>query len=158
VDKLWAPWRSKYIYLRKRVKCIFCGVRGEKNCLKRHIIERSKHSFAMLNLYPYNNGHVMVAPYRHVKSLDLLSDVELLDLMKLVNRIKARIDRKMKPHGYNIGVNIGKIAGAGFAGHVHIHIVPRWKGDTNFIPVVGDVKIVSESLDAVYRILKAAKC
>jgi ATP adenylyltransferase len=112
----------------------------------------------MLNLYPYNNGHVMVAPYRHVKSLDLLSDVELLDLMKLVNRIKARIDRKMKPHGYNIGVNIGKIAGAGFAGHVHIHIVPRWKGDTNFIPVVGDVKIVSESLDAVYRILKAAKC
>ena len=111
----------------------------------------------MLNLYPYNNGHVMVAPYRHVKSLDMLTDDELLDLMKLVNRIKERIEKKMKPHGYNIGANIGKIAGAGFAGHVHIHIVPRWKGDTNFIPVVGDVKIVSESLDALYRILKAGK-
>ena len=155
MDKLWAPWRSKYIYLRKQQRCIFCGVKAEKDCRKRHIIERSKHSFAMLNLYPYNNGHVMAAPYRHVKSLEMLSDAELLDLMKLVNSIKGRIDRKMKPHGYNIGVNIGRIAGAGFAGHVHLHIVPRWKGDTNFIPVVADVKIVSESLDAMYKTLKA---
>ena len=155
MDKLWAPWRSKYIYLRKRAKCIFCGAKNEKNCRKKHIIERSKHSFAMLNLYPYNNGHVMVAPYRHVASLEMLSEPELMDLMLLVNRIKIRIDKKMKPHGYNIGANIGKIAGAGFAGHIHIHIVPRWKGDTNFIPVVSDVKIVSESLDAMYTALKA---
>lgn len=155
MDKLWAPWRSKYIYLRKQSKCIFCGARTERNCAKRYIIERSAHSFAMLNLYPYNNGHVMVAPYRHVKSLDMLTDTELLDLMRLVNRIKVRIDRKMKPHGYNIGANIGKIAGAGFALHIHVHIVPRWKGDTNFIPVVSDVKIVSESLEAMYKTLQA---
>ena len=154
MDNLWAPWRSKYIYLRKQARCIFCGAKNERNCAKRHILERSERSFAMLNLYPYNNGHVMVAPYRHVRALDMLADAELLDMMKLVNRIKGRIDKKLKPHGYNIGANIGKIAGAGFAGHVHVHIVPRWKGDTNFIPVVGNVKIVSESLDAMYRILK----
>jgi ATP adenylyltransferase len=154
VDKIWAPWRSKYIYLRARAGCIFCGAKTVKDCRKKHIVERSRHSFAMLNLYPYNNGHVMVAPYRHVRSLEMLSDAELLDLMRLVNRIKERIDRKMKPHGYNIGANIGKIAGAGFAGHVHIHIVPRWKGDTNFMPVTGGVKIISESLDAMYRTLK----
>jgi len=153
MDKLWAPWRSKYIYLRKKTSCIFCNAKTEKNLRKRYIVERSKHSFAMLNLYPYNNGHVMVAPYRHVKSLDLLSDIELLDLMKLVNTIKCRLDKKMKPHGFNIGINVGQIAGAGFAGHVHIHIVPRWKGDTNFIPVIGDVKVVSESLDAMYSAL-----
>jgi len=108
----------------------------------------------MLNLYPYNNGHVMVAPYRHVNSIRALSDAELLDLMKLVNRVKERIGRTMKPHGYNIGLNIGQVAGAGFAGHIHMHIVPRWKGDTNFITVVSDVKIISESLDAMYKTLK----
>jgi ATP adenylyltransferase len=155
MDKLWAPWRSKYIYLRKSARCIFCGAKNEKDCRKRHIVEKSAHSFAMLNLYPYNNGHVMVAPYRHVDSLEKLSDAQIMDLMRLVNRIKLRIDKKMKPHGYNIGVNVGKIAGAGFAGHLHIHIVPRWKGDTNFIPVVSGVKIVSESLDAMYTALKS---
>lgn len=109
----------------------------------------------MLNLYPYNNGHVMVAPYRHVKDLGALREAELLDLMKLVNKVKRRIDKRLKPHGYNIGINIGKIGGAGFAGHVHIHVVPRWTGDTNFMPLVADTKIVSESLDAMQKILKS---
>jgi ATP adenylyltransferase len=155
MDRLWAPWRSKYIYLRKRQKCIFCGAKAEKDHGGKYIVEKSRHSFAMLNLYPYNNGHVMVAPYRHVSSLAMLSDAELLDLMKLVNRITARIDGKMKPQGYNMGANIGRIAGAGFAGHVHLHIVPRWTGDTNFMPVVSDMKVVPESLDAMYKLLKA---
>lgn len=154
VDKLWAPWRSKYIYLRKRSSCIFCGVRAEKNLRKHYILSRSKYAFSMLNLYPYNNGHVMVAPYRHVKSLELLSDAESLDLMRLVNSTKVAIDKKFKPHGYNIGMNIGRIGGAGFAGHIHIHIVPRWTGDTNFMPIITDTKIVSESLDAMYDLLK----
>lgn len=153
MDKLWAPWRSKYIYLRTNKKCIFCS----KNIPKRsgYIIERSRHAFAMLNLYPYNNGHVMVAPYRHVKSPELLSGAELQDLMKLVNRVKVRIDKKLKPHGFNIGMNIGRVGGAGFAGHLHIHIVPRWNGDTNFMPVISDTKIVSESLEAMQRALRA---
>ena len=108
----------------------------------------------MLNLYPYNNGHVMVAPYRHVKSLELLSEAELTDMMRLVNRIKVTLDKKLKPDGYNIGMNIGKVAGAGFAGHIHIHVVPRWAGDTNFMPMISDTKIVSESLEAMRKVLK----
>lgn len=96
----------------------------------------------------------MVAPYRHVKSPELLSSGELLDMMKLVNKTKIALDAKLKPRGYNIGLNIGKIAGAGFAGHLHIHIVPRWTGDTNFMPLIANSGIVSESLDAMYRLLK----
>jgi len=153
MDKLWAPWRSKYIYLRKNPKCIFCS-NPPANDRKKFIICRTKHSLAMLNLYPYNNGHVMVAPYRHVKSLEALSDIELLDTFKLLNRIKSLIDKKLKPHGYNIGMNLGRIGGAGFDRHVHIHIVPRWAGDTNFMPITADTKVVSESLEAMYKLLK----
>lgn len=108
----------------------------------------------MLNIFPYNNGHVMVAPYRHVSSLELLTDAELIDLMKLVNNTKTRIDKRLKAHGYNIGLNVGRAGGAGFAGHIHIHVVPRWTGDTNFMPVTGDTKVMSESLDAMHKLLK----
>ena len=154
MDKLWAPWRSKFIYMRKHSGCIFCGAKKAANTKKRYILERSEHSFSMLNLFPYNNGHVMVSPYRHVRSLELLSREELSDLMSLVNRAKVALDKKLKPHGYNIGLNIGKIAGAGFAGHIHVHIVPRWSGDTNFMPLIADSKVVSESLDAMYDLLR----
>ncbi len=158
MDKLWAPWRSKYIYLRKNKSCIFCG--NKKVCSKTdYLLSRSIHSFSMLNLYPYNNGHVMVAPYRHVKSLELLTETELCDLMKLVNKTKVKIDKLLKPHGFNIGLNVGKVGGAGFAGHVHIHVVPRWTGDTNFMPVTGNTKIISESLDVMHKLLKSSdKC
>lgn len=153
MDKIWAPWRSKYIYLRKKKGCIFCNNKaGNKN--NRHVIDRSRYSFSMLNLYPYNNGHVMVAPYRHVKSLELLSSAEMADLMKLVNKTKVKIDKALKPDGYNIGINLGKIGGAGYAGHLHIHIVPRWAGDTNFMPILSGTKVVSESLDAMSGLLK----
>ena len=155
MNKLWAPWRSKYIYLRQNKKCIFCGNKtsDHRHDGKRYIISRTKYSFSMLNLYPYNNGHIMVAPFRHVKDLNALTDAELVDLMKLVRRSAAILNKKLKPHGFNIGLNIGHIAGAGFAGHVHVHVVPRWAGDTNFMPVVADTKIVSESLDAMYKLL-----
>jgi len=153
MDKLWAPWRSKFIYLRKKKGCIFCGNKaGSKN--DRHVIDRSRYSFSILNLYPYNNGHAMIAPYRHVKSLELLSGAEISDLMKLVNKTKVKLDKALKPDGYNIGINLGKIGGAGYAGHVHIHIVPRWVGDTNFMPVLSGTKIVSESLEAMSGLLK----
>jgi ATP adenylyltransferase len=153
MDKLWAPWRSKYIYLKKSKACIFCK-NGKSGGRAGYVIERSAHSFAMLNIYPYNNGHVMAAPYRHVGSLDKLSESEITDLFKLVNNITTRINERLKPHGYNIGLNIGRVGGAGFAGHVHVHIVPRWAGDTNFMPVTAGTKIISESLDAVYKLLK----
>lgn len=154
MDRLWAPWRSKYIYLRKHKGCIFC--KKTSGAKTGHVISKSRSAFAMLNLYPYNNGHVMVAPYRHVKSLELLNDEELLDILHLVNRVKSSIDRALKPDGYNIGLNIGKTGGAGFAGHVHVHIVPRWAGDTNFMPLIAGTKVVSESLEAMKSLLKNA--
>lgn len=147
MESLWAPWRSKYIYLGKNKKCIFCEP-------KDYVLEKTKHSFSILNIYPYNNGHVMVAPYRHVKALENLSDKELKDLMGLVIKTKKTLDKKLKPHGYNIGFNIGKAGGAGFAGHIHIHIVPRWVGDTNFMLAVSGTKVVSDSLDAMYKLFR----
>lgn len=154
MDMLWAPWRSKYIYTKKQARCIFCGNRTGKSTPARYILDRAEYSFAMLNLYPYNNGHTMVAPYRHVRDLESLSQLELIDLMQLLQKMKAVIDKKLKPAGYNIGINIGKIAGAGFDGHLHIHIVPRWNGDTNFMPVVSNTKVVSDSLRRLYGLLK----
>lgn len=154
MDKIWAPWRSKYIYLKKRKRCIFCGAKKAGGEKKRYILDRTRHSFSMLNLFPYNNGHVMVSPYRHVKSLEELSRAELTDLFELVNAMTARLAKEFKPHGFNIGVNIGRVAGAGYEGHVHVHIVPRWLGDSNFMPVVASTKVVSDSLDSVYKRLK----
>ena len=156
MDILWAPWRSKYIYSRKKKRCIFCGNKTSGKDSE-NVIDRSVHSYSMLNIYPYNNCHVMVAPKRHVKSLDLLSPAELKDLIALLNRTKKLIDRKFKPDGYNIGMNIGKVAGAGFAGHIHIHIVPRWHSDSNFMPVVSNTRVISESLKAVAEILKKGR-
>lgn len=154
MEKLWAPWRSRYIYLRRRTHCIFCGNRAEKRDKERYVLDRSLYSFSILNLYPYNNGHVMVAPFRHVKNLEDLSDEELMDLLKMLKRAKILLNRKLKPQGYNIGMNIGKVSGAGFTGHLHIHIVPRWTGDTNFMPITANSKIVSDSLDRLYKLLR----
>ncbi|MDD5495917.1 MAG: HIT domain-containing protein [Candidatus Omnitrophica bacterium] len=158
MDSLWAPWRSKYIYMRKHKRCIFCGKKKRDPAAdkKAYLIDRSAHSFSMLNIYPYNNGHVMVAPFRHVKNLLALKADELADLFSLVRDCTKKLDRILKPHGYNIGLNIGKAAGAGFDGHVHVHIVPRWTGDTNFMTTVTDHRVISDSLDSVYKLLK--KC
>jgi ATP adenylyltransferase len=154
---IWAPWRSKFIYQRKRSACIFCKARLSRNMKKSFIIEKTEHSFSMLNMYPYNNGHIMVAPNGHKPSLEALSLPELTDLMLLLNKTTKLLSKVIKPDGYNIGVNIGKVSGAGFPGHVHIHIVPRWEGDTNFMPVFADVKVISESLRSLYeRLIKHA--
>ncbi|MBN1526686.1 MAG: HIT domain-containing protein [Candidatus Omnitrophica bacterium] len=154
MDKIWAPWRSRYIYLKKRKRCIFCGARNARDTGKRYIVDRTRHSFSMLNMFPYNNAHVMVSPYRHVRSLEELDRAEMTDLFELVNATTARLTKEFKPHGFNIGVNIGRVAGAGYEGHVHVHIVPRWLGDSNFMPVVANTKVVSDSLDSVYKRLK----
>jgi len=155
MNNLWAPWRSKFIYSRKHKGCIFCGNKKNGKTDKRYIVEKSELSFSMLNLYPYNNGHVMVAPFRHVKDFNSLTDKELLDMMKLVRKTISKIEKKLKPRGFNIGVNLGKVSGAGFAGHLHVHIVPRWVGDTNFMPVISNTKVVPESLKSMQSLLKA---
>lgn len=151
MERLWAPWRSKFVKARKKKRCIFClKTKKDKEVF---VVKKSKFSFALLNIYPYNNGHVMVSPYRHVKDLKELRDKELLDIMKLVQEMQALLEKKLKPHGFNIGINTGKVAGAGYRGHVHIHIVPRWSGDTNFMPVTGNTKVIPQSLEELRKLL-----
>ena len=118
------------------------------------IIKRPKFSLSLLNIFPYNNGHIMVAPYKHTKDLRDLNDREMLDLISLVRDTCSLLSKVLKPKGLNIGMNIGKLSGAGFAEHLHIHIVPRWRGDTNFMPVISDTKVISESLSSLYQRLK----
>ncbi len=147
MDRIWAPWRVKYFKIKKPKKCIFC----DKN---RFVIHRSVYSVSLLNIFPYNTGHVMIAPKRHVKSLSQLKDKELLDMIKHLNAVVDLLQKDLKPDGFNIGVNLGKISGAGIEGHVHIHIVPRWQGDTNFMPVISSTKVIPESLIELQKRLK----
>lgn len=149
MDRLWAPWRIKYISAKKHKGCIFCN-------RKIYVIFSSTHSLCMLNKFPYNNGHVMISPKKHVDDLSKLKQIELLDLFKSVNTAKNLLDKVLKPDGYNIGINLSKSAGAGITKHMHIHIVPRWQGDTNFMPVLYNTRIVSQSLSELEKKLKAA--
>jgi ATP adenylyltransferase len=154
MDRLWAPWRIKYLKAKKKRGCILCNsLKSKRN---NYVIFKTSHSFAVLNIFPYNNGHLMVSPLKHVSDLSGLSDIQALDLFKALSRSKALLERVLKPHGYNIGFNTSLDAGAGEAGHIHIHIVPRWKGDTNFITAIYDTKVISQSLDELCRQLKKA--
>lgn len=154
MERLWAPWRKEYMdKLDREQGCIFCIKPAEKDDRKNHIIERRKYAYSMLNIYPYNNGHLMVAPYRHTGYLDDLSQEELIEMIELVKSSCRKLKAAIKPEGFNLGVNLGKVAGAGFADHIHIHVVPRWEGDTNFMPVVARTKVIPQSLDDLYRLL-----
>jgi len=154
MDKLWAPWRIKYLEVKKSKKCIFCLGKNDK--CRDFVVFRTAASICMLNIFPYNNGHVMVSPKRHKSDLTQLSNKEILDLFSAVNRVKKLLDKVLKPEGYNIGINIGAASGAGVKGHLHVHIVPRWWGDTNFMPVLNDTKVISQSLEELCSRLKDA--
>jgi len=154
---LWAPWRKIYIASEVQTKgCFFCKdlrsptARDPEN----HLLHRSRHAFILLNRFPYTNGHLMVAPNRHVSSLEKLSDAERLDFLRLSDLSTTLLKRTLKPQGFNLGINLGRVAGAGIPGHVHLHIVPRWKGDTNFMPILTGTKVISDSLEATYRELR----
>ena len=152
MERLWAPWRMSYIKNANKAKgCLFCRVLRSKKDKENLVLLRSEHSFAVLNIYPYNNGHLMASPKRHVISIELLNDAEICDLINTVKKAKLLLDRVLKPEGYNIGINVGRAAGAGIIGHLHIHIVPRWNGDTNFMPILSNAKIISQSLNELYR-------
>jgi ATP adenylyltransferase len=155
MDRIWAPWRKAYLRPkgRKEKGCLFCRLLAEKRDSRNYILKRTPFSFAILNLYPYNNGHVMIVPNRHVDSVHALSDHEKLDWLSLFEEIQAGLKKALKPQGFNAGINIGRVGGAGIPHHLHLHVVPRWKGDVNFMPVVGDTKVISESLDSVYQAL-----
>jgi ATP adenylyltransferase len=158
MDNLWAPWRMAFIAPKSPNPpgCIFCTQPAANRDEEYHILYRGEHCFMMLNLYPYNNGHLMIAPYQHVPSIEELNATVLADLMAQAQLALSALHLAMKPDGFNMGINQGKVAGAGFDEHVHYHIVPRWNGDTNFMPVLADIKVMPEHLDAVYRHLKEA--
>jgi ATP adenylyltransferase len=118
------------------------------------VIARSQHIFSLLNIYPYSNGHVMVAPYRHVRQLEALTVPEWTDMFRLTQRLLGRLRQTLHPEGFNLGMNLGRSAGAGVPGHVHLHIVPRWSGDVNFMPILAQTKVLSQSLDELYSLLK----
>jgi ATP adenylyltransferase len=134
--------------------CIFCNFPEENKDEKRLILARSEKCFIMLNAFPYNNGHLMVSPYRHIADYDDLSIEELVDIHVNVQKVIKMLKRVQNPQGFNVGLNLGKTAGAGFDEHLHIHIVPRWNGDTNFMPVLDDTRVIPQSLLETYRTLK----
>ncbi|KAB2909792.1 MAG: HIT domain-containing protein [Ignavibacteriaceae bacterium] len=152
MDKLWSPWRSQYIESFNKKKsdskgCVFCGTQNEDihddNSL---LVSKGEKTFTMLNLYPYNTGHLMVVPYRHLSDFGDLTTEELTEVMLKTKELVAALKEISNPGGFNIGANLGKTAGAGIANHIHFHIVPRWNGDTNFMPVIGEVKVLSQDL------------
>ncbi|MCD6129387.1 MAG: HIT domain-containing protein [Deltaproteobacteria bacterium] len=155
MDRLWAPWRIKYVLSIKDEKgCFLCSKLKENDDEKNHVIARGKYCFVVINIYPYNPGHLMVVPNRHTADITSLSSEEVAELYGFVRKAISVIDKSMQPDGYNIGMNLGKIAGAGVKDHMHIHIVPRWSSDTNFMPIISDTKVIAESNDEVYRQLK----
>ncbi len=152
MDRLWAPWRIKYLKAKRPKGCILCNSLNSKH--ENYVILKSRHSFAVLNIYPYNNGHIMVSPIKHKGKLSQLTNEEVLDLFHTLNKTRELLDKVLKPDGYNIGINISRSAGAGETRHLHMHIVPRWKGDSNFITTLYDTKIISQSLDELYKQLR----
>ncbi len=155
MDNLWAPWRIKYIQAKKTTGCIFCQKPKQKKDKSNFIVKRGKFVFSILNVFPYNNGHTLVVPYRHIDSLDKLNNNELIEMFELVNETTQKLKSKLKAQGFNIGFNIGKMAGAGIDKHLHVHIVPRWESDTNFMPVLSGTKVISQSMEELYNILRS---
>jgi ATP adenylyltransferase len=158
MDNLWAPWREKYLTqdLNSKDGCVFCRMIGEKRDPQNYIIARKESCFALLNIYPYNNGHTMIVPYRHVGDISKLKRSEREEMMDLLEEIKEILQKELKPGGFNIGMNLGHAAGAGVPGHLHIHIVPRWSGDVNFMPVLSGTKVISQSLKTLYKLIHHA--
>jgi ATP adenylyltransferase len=151
--RIFAPWRYKYVSDPEAEGCIFCNAISADDDRKSGVLFRGKFAFVIINKYPYNNGHVMVAPYRHTGNFGELSKEELLEMSTLIQKWQEVLRKAMKPEGFNIGMNLGRIAGAGFEEHLHYHLVPRWGGDTNFMPVIGQTKVVPMSIDDAYDLL-----
>ncbi|MHB8155874.1 MAG: HIT family protein [Desulfocucumaceae bacterium] len=150
MDRLWAPWRTAYIGKDHGPACIFCEKLESDKDAENYVIYRGDKVFPLLNLYPYNNGHILIAPKKHVGDIADLEQDEVLELGLVTQKMTRLLRSAFNPDGFNIGANLGKIAGAGIPGHFHIHIVPRWGGDNNFMPVLGDIRVISEGLDLTY--------
>lgn len=156
MKRLWAPWRMRYILENDQDKmgCIFCTKPAQNKDEENKILFRGKYVFVIMNIFPYNSGHLMIAPYSHVGALELLKEEEITEMFALAQEVVKILKRVMESDGFNLGMNIGRVAGAGFDQHVHLHIVPRWNGDTNYMPVVADIKVIPEALEDTYKRLK----
>jgi len=159
MESLHAPWRMEYILSPKpssSENSIFTTIGQSSDDEKNFVLVRDRNCFALLNSFPYTGGHLMIVPYKQVQDLNGLTDQELLDSLKLTRRCIAALTKVMKPDGFNVGINLGKVAGAGITEHLHIHVVPRWNGDTNFMPVIANTTVVPEALAEVAAKLRAA--
>ena len=154
MEHLWAPWRMEYILGEKESGCIFCPDARQGTDEENLILFKGNLTMVMMNKYPYNNGHLLVSPLRHVACLDNLKTEELTDLMLKIRACLKFLKREMHPDGFNVGLNIGETAGAGMAEHLHFHIVPRWNGDTSYMTVLGEIRVIPEHLKATYKRLK----
>lgn len=149
---LWAPWRMKYILSNEKEEdCIFCPGQDRGRDEERLILCVGSLTVVMMNRFPYNNGHLLVAPVRHVSGLEQLSEEETMDLMGMVKKAIGSLKEIMNPEGFNVGLNLGRVSGAGMEEHMHFHIVPRWNGDTNFMTVLGDVRVIPEHIQQTYK-------
>lgn len=158
MKRLFSPWRSAYIQTfkskKKSRRCLFCRIAREKNDAKNLVLWRGKTCYVVMNLFPYNSGHLLIVPYQHTPDFSALSAEENAEAMKATARCIKALKKHSKPHGFNFGANLGRVAGAGIEQHVHFHLVPRWSGDTNFLPVLSDTKLVSEDLKETWRALR----
>jgi len=151
MKKLWAPWRMEYINSPPGEDCFLCRAWNSGEDEKHYVLRKGKASFIIMNTYPYNNGHLMVASAAHTGGLEEVGRDVRSEIMEMVNYSVRALKAAISPHGFNVGVNLGQIAGAGLTDHLHVHIVPRWQGDTNFMPLLADTKVISEHLDETYR-------
>jgi ATP adenylyltransferase len=157
VERIWAPWRLEYVKdasKDKESECIFCAVLDAADDEANLVLKRGERCFVILNKYPYTNGHLMVAPYEHTAELQRLDEETLAEMMSLAQAGIAALETSYSPHGYNVGFNQGRVAGAGVEHHIHMHVVPRWGGDTNFMPVLGDTRVMNQTLADSYTTLK----
>jgi ATP adenylyltransferase len=161
VERIWAPWRLEYVKDASKdneSECIFCaGIEdGPEHDAENLIVKRGERSFVILNKFPYTNGHLMIAPYEHIAQLQGLDEQTVAEIMSLAQRGIAALETSYSPHGYNVGFNQGRVAGAGVEHHIHMHVVPRWGGDTNFMPVLGDTRVMNQTLEDSFATLKGA--
>jgi len=152
MDRLWTPWRYNYVSKGEGSRgCIFCEKAAASDDEGNYVVHRGERNFVLLNIYPYNNGHVLIAPYEHVPTLEALSEEAAVEMMRLARTMETHMRKVYRPKGVNVGMNIGECAGAGVAAHVHMHVLPRWPGDVSFMTTVGETRVVPEELPATWR-------
>lgn len=157
MDYLWSPWRYRYVSRAEPTdECIFCRKAAEHKDRENHVVHRAKRNFVLLNLYPYTNGHLMIAPYQHVSTLEEADQEALVEMMRLTREAERHLRAVYRPRGFNIGMNIGECAGAGVAGHIHMHVLPRWPADANFMTTIGETRVLPEDLASTYEKLHQA--